>query len=362
MSARHLRPDAGFSLVELLAALTIALGAASIAADLASDLTRAASAQPAMADAQQRARVAMDALIGDLTRAGAGLDADADGGSLARVLPPILPRRIGAVLPDAPAVARGDAVSVIAVSEAAPQGTLDAPLTPGSGVLVPASSPYCANGRLVCGFVGTDRALAFDAAGAFGLFEILSVAPGVAATQRLDPSGAHTFAPGDRFARAQVAVYYHDAARRQLRRYDAHLSDTPVVDDVVSVAFSFAGDPAPPRLPRPPIGTANCLYDAAGLERGLLADLRGPGGPSTIDLPLAMFTDGPWCGVDGTAFDADLLRVRRVTATLRVQAGPDAVRGRVGHLRPGTASSPLAVAPDIVLRFDVAPPNLQVQR
>jgi hypothetical protein len=75
-----------------------------------------------------------------------------------------------------------------------------------------------------------------------------------------------------------------------------------------------------------------------------------------------MLTDGPWCP-DATApgrFDADLLRIRRVGVTLRVEAAPASLRGPVGALfaRGGSSTSALMRVPDQELRFDVTPRNM----
>ena len=64
----------------------------------------------------------------------------------------------------------------------------------------------------------------------------------------------------------------------------------------------------------------------------------------------------------GTAFDADLYRLRRIRVTLRVQANAAWARGRDPNLfqRPGTGTAPRLLVPDYVITFDVSPRNLQV--
>jgi hypothetical protein len=130
-----------------------------------------------------------------------------------------------------------------------------------------------------------------------------------------------------------------------------------VVDNVVGVRFEYFGDPNPPVLPRPAAGAANCLYDAAGAP--LPMPVLPPDGGSLAALPAAIFADGPWCGEGLNRFDADLLRVRKVRATVRVQAAHVSLRGTgPEYAVPGTATSAGRMLPDLAVTFDVAPRNL----
>jgi hypothetical protein len=132
---------------------------------------------------------------------------------------------------------------------------------------------------------------------------------------------------------------------------------------VVAVSFAYAGDPAPPSWPRPAGGVANCIYDGSGAPLPGPVDFRGPGSGSLVPLGLDLFRDGPWCGQGGLRYDVDLMRVRRVTVEVRVQAGADALRGTGADYRTtGTSSSGHRAVPDVTLRFDVSPANLQVAR
>ena len=77
-------------------------------------------------------------------------------------------------------------------------------------------------------------------------------------------------------------------------------------------------------------------------------------------------TDGPWCPTAdiGDRYDADLLRVRKVGVTLRVQVAAAALRGPAGVLFRPAARSPAASAacPDQEIRFEVTPRNLNLGR
>jgi hypothetical protein len=86
--------------------------------------------------------------------------------------------------------------------------------------------------------------------------------------------------------------------------------------------------------------------------------LSGVGGKT--ELTGDMLTDGPWCGSGDTRFDADLLRVRRVGVTLRLQAADPATRGvnPMQFRRRGSATNGAAMVADVTVAIDVAPRNL----
>jgi hypothetical protein len=172
----------------------------------------------------------------------------------------------------------------------------------------------------------------------------------------------------------------------QLMSYSGGVSlDVPVVDNVVALAFEYFGDPTPPRMVRPlsdpaggsttygpvpardPIGPfaagENCVFVPNGSD---LPDPRlsllAPAGVTLIPLDPALLVDGPWCPDDGSGdrWDADLLRIRAVGVTLRVQAAAATLRGPAGVLfaHAGTAAAGRRWAPDIEVRFQVAPRNM----
>jgi prepilin-type N-terminal cleavage/methylation domain-containing protein len=176
----------------------------------------------------------------------------------------------------------------------------------------------------------------------------------------------------------------------QLMSYAGGASaDVPVVDNVVGLAFEYFGDPEPPRMIRPlsdPTGPwttygpppargpsgpyvagENCVFAANGTD---LSDARlpalAPAGVHLVPLPAEQLTDGPWCPDDGAAerWDADLLRVRAIAVTLRVQAAAAWLRGPAGNLfaHGGTSGSARRWLPDIEVRFTVAPRTLNLGR
>ena len=66
------------------------------------------------------------------------------------------------------------------------------------------------------------------------------------------------------------------------------------------------------------------MYDAGSPPVPRLDDLGGAG---LHQLTAAQMTDGPVCGAGSDAFDGDLLRIRLVRVTLRLEAAADDVRG-----------------------------------
>jgi hypothetical protein len=93
---------------------------------------------------------------------------------------------------------------------------------------------------------------------------------------------------------------------------------------------------------------------------------RLPDGEGLFRLSSHQLTDGPWCP-DPSApnrFDADLLRVRRVVISIRIESAIDAFRGPAGPLfaRPGTSATARRYLPDQTVRFTVAPMNMGLGR
>jgi hypothetical protein len=85
-----------------------------------------------------------------------------------------------------------------------------------------------------------------------------------------------------------------------------------------------------------------------------------------VELKQADLVDGPWCpsADKPNRFDADLLRVRRVRVTLRVQAAQASMRGPAGPLftKGGTSQGASRYLPDQEVTFDVTPRNLNLGR
>jgi hypothetical protein len=350
--------DEGFSVAELLVASVLVLLVIGGMLALVAPAGQAAHAQPEAIDMQQRVRFGADALFRALHGAGAGLDAGPLVGPLAGWIPPILPRRIGALDPEPPTTARSDVISLLRVPGGPVQTTLVAPFS--TSLMVVREEPGCPPGQPACGIKEGMGLLVFDRAGHMDLFTAQFVSGPGAALRKRGPSLPHAYEDGAFIAEVEGSTYYLDAAARQLRHYDTDLTDAPVMDDVTGLGFEYFGAGAPPWTPRPPAGEASCLYGAAGdLLPGLT--VLPAGSDSLALLPLDLFTDGPWCGAGDLLFDADLLRIRRIRVTLRVQASTEGFRGTGARFSaPGSSRSVWRTLPDVMVTFDVAPRNMNL--
>jgi hypothetical protein len=281
------------------------------------------------------------------------------------------------VLPDG-----RDRLTVITVPDAAPQAAVQGAMTlsAGSDVVPLARDASCGTDAAddACGFAAGQRVLLFDATPAFDIATIAAIAPkaGNAANAanaaplalQLEPGGAskdYRAADDAHVAVVRVTTFSFDAAHRQLRRSTGEGAAMPALDEVVELSFRYFVDPYPPEGPRPPPGEANCLFETTGITRlpVLAPDATDEAG-SLTELPLAAFTDGPFCGASPNRFDADVYRIRRVHVRLRVQTASASLRGRDPLLfrMPGQATSAGMQIPDMVMEMDAAPRNLQVRR
>jgi hypothetical protein len=202
----------------------------------------------------------------------------------------------------------------------------------------------------------------FDTSGNFDTFTVTQVQDDAGHLQHRGQDMSIPYDTGANVTQIVTNTWYLDRSTNQLRQYDGLDTDVPVVDNVVDLRFDYFGDPNPPRQPKPPAGRANCLYDAVGnyLPLPVLTANEGSLAALTAD----MLTDGPWCGGGSNMFDADLLRIRKVRVTLRVQAASAALRGTDPALfmRPGSAPGGERHVPDYLTQFDVSPRNLNLAR
>jgi hypothetical protein len=230
----------------------------------------------------------------------------------------------------------------------------------GGELLELASDVRCPVGVTACGFEDGKKAIVFDRLGRFDLFTVDGAGPSQFGHLPARLATAYRLRDGPIVAEVVATTYYYDRARRQLRRSRGARTDAPIVDQVVDLAFEYYGDPNPPEWPRPPDGAGNCVFDEAGRSR--LAVLPVVDG-ALAAMPSELLTDGPFCGDGDQPFDADLYRVRRVRVTLRVQVAVEALRGRDPLLFrvPGVARTASRQVPDVVMRFDVSPRNLQLR-
>jgi prepilin-type N-terminal cleavage/methylation domain-containing protein len=276
----------GFTLVELLVATAIVLAVTAAISALMTPAQALFAAQAELPDMQQRLRVAADRLGRDLLMAGGG------------GFPPAVPYRRGLETPDPPGTFRPDCLSVLYVSASAPRAVL-AQATDGSGAITVGARSGCTAADPLCEFRAGMLAVIFDGTGAYDLFEISGVSNEPPALLHMGAPLSQAYLPGATIAPADAATYWLrddvGAGIAQLMRYDGLETDLPVADNLAGLRFEYYLD-------------------------------------SIARLDPASLTDGPWLP-DATAaqrFDADLLRVRRVRATVRVRANQTLLHAPVG--------------------------------
>ena len=389
--------DAGFSLVELLVAMGITLSILGVAFTVVSGWQLAFGAENERADQQQRLRVAVNAISRDLALAGAGAHLGNSPGPLGLFVASVFPFRQGALTPDPPGTVRADTLTVLYVPpQTAAQTTLQQPLVARSGTAFVNLDAGCPSADSTCGFAAGMDVMVYDDTGAYDTFRVASVQPGALDLQHDMPDTPQSYAAGAQIAEAVSHTYSLKTDPLtdtfQLTHYDGVSSEAAVVDHAVGLTFEYFGDPLPPILlrpvtdptgpwttygPRPPrrnvrstayAAGENCVFridPTTGLHMPRLAQL-GNGSASLVKLTEAQLNDGPWCPDETNQhrYDADLLRIRRVSVTLRIEASLTAFRGPAGILftRGGSSRSARQWVADQEIRFDISPKNLSVSR
>jgi type II secretory pathway pseudopilin PulG len=396
------RHCSGFSLIETIVAMALTLLISAIILALVDQARASFALQPDAADLQQRVRVAADALYRDTVMAGAGVSQGVNTGPLVDYFAPVLPYRHGTNRDDPPGTFKTDTVTVMYVPQTVAQTTLagagPADVTADIGV---ARGPGCPELDDVCGFRAGMTMLMHDGRGAYETFTVIGVQPSGLHIERAAGALTHTsYLPATTtLAQLTNVVYYLKtdpiAGTSQLvTREGVTGSDVPAVDHVVGLRFDYFGDPQPPVIddaspddsvgprttygPPPPglleqISTGgypageNCTFGvdpATGQQVSRLPVLDGSSTASgLVLLTQEMLTDGPWCP-DATSpnrWDADLLRIRTIGITLRIEAADAALRGPAGPLfiNGGTARRSTRWLPDQTVRFQVTPRNLR---
>jgi type II secretory pathway pseudopilin PulG len=347
----------GYVLLEMLIAAAIAGALLSVLLRFTLAVHATVAVQGDVADLQQRLRVAVESVRRDLLLAGAGPSRGAGRGPLARVLPPIVPARLGSVAADPELSFFDDRITLVYVPQTPAQTTIVAGMVDAASPLViDGNAPGCPPGR-ACEFAAGDRALVFEPGGAGSPHETFTVAAADTVGNMLTPSTplSRAYPAGSRVVAVVQRVYYFDRAGKRLMVYDGARSDVPIVDHVVDLRFSYLADPRPDAIPPPAIGAVSCVY-AGSPPVALLTNL---GGLAPKRLTDAQLTDGPVCGAVWNRFDADLLRIRRVVFTIRLEAESAEFRGTgSGFSTPGFSRSGTRYVPDVQATIDVAPRNM----
>jgi type II secretory pathway pseudopilin PulG len=410
------RSEAGFTLIEALVATTIMVVVTAGVFSVLNPSTGAFQRQPEMSDIQQRLRVGMDTLKHDLVNAGAGSYSGMNGGaftgqnvgSLVNYFAPIQPFKQGwdPTLDDGVGQFFNDRITIIYVPSTAAQTTVNADMANASSRIVVNAETGCpqngAGADPLCGFKASQtKAVIYDGTGAFDTFAVTAVdettstldlqhtQQGTLSKAYLGSASAHS----TRIAEISYHVYFLDPVKKQLMHYDGLTTATPVLDNVVGLNFEYYGDPQPPAFkrlgtdqsvtygPMPPALAStqapfavgeNCIWQMSGgvqVLRPPMASLGNANG-GLVPLTAAQLTDGPWCPDANNAnkYDADLLRIRKIRVTLRLQSGNAALRGSLTtgqnalFTNAGTAKTAAQSVPDQSIRFDVSPRNMNLGR
>jgi hypothetical protein len=395
----RLNGEGGFTIIELLMSSLIMLVVTGAIFTLMNPAQGTFQKEPEVSDLQQRLRVGVDTLQKDIMMAGAGTYSGPLVGALSFFMAPVMPYNafMSPTDPSQQIYYREDAISMLYVPPTPSQTTITADMPQPSSELKVAPQPGCPQGQQydLCGFSEGDRLIIFDADGNWDVFTVTNVQDAAAHLQHNMDDLSTSYAAGSHVTEATAAMYHHyvDEASKtyQMRYFDGYLSDVPVVDNVVKMTFKYFGEPQPPLLtgkplsvnpgpwttygPVPPaLGTQkngwpdgeNCTFMVQGGTQVPRLPVLGDGGLGQVELTQAMLTDGPWCpkANQNQRFDADLLRVRRVQVTLRMQAALSTMRGPAGplFLKGGTATSGTHILPDQEVSFDITPRNMNLGR
>jgi hypothetical protein len=405
------RAEAGFSIVEMLIATVIMMAVTGATFQLMNPAHGMFAAQPEVSDMQQRLRIAVETLQKDLLMAGGGTYSGNNKlGSLGNYVATILPDREGNIAADPPgtfkctttycsSLAASDTITIMYVPPTSAQTTIRDAMPSQSAEIKVSAQAGCPTGDNLCGFKEGMQAMIFDDTGTSDIFSITKVQDEALHLQHRGQDLSKAYAQNTYITQIAAATYWLKtdtvAETYQLMRYDGYQTDAPIAENIVGLAFEYFADPSPPILlktvtdpigpwtnygPKPPaVGVnvasdtwgagENCLFMISGGQQVVRTEMATPLGPVNgplVKLSSARLTDGPWCpdGSIPNRFDADLLRIRKVRVTIRVQIGPKSMRGPVGEffLRGGTASGGERYIPDQEISFEVTPRNLNFGR
>jgi hypothetical protein len=407
MTSRHASPsrsaESGYSLLEMLIATGILVIVTGSIFGLLNPSQGTYRAQPEVSDMQQRLRVGVESIQRDLFMAGGGTYQGAINGALINYFAPVLPHSVGTLAPGSPDKPDPKAITIMYVPPTNSQTTIRTDMPNESAELKVNEQAGCPTGDLLCGFEIGMRALIFDPSGAYDIFTVTQVQDDALHLQHRDDKFTTAYNTGAWITEIASHTYYLNEQEHRLYHYDGYQSNLPLVDNVVDLRFEYFGDPLPAQLrkpvsdpvgpwttygPKPPtLGTnyssddwgagENCLFQVVnGQQVPRLPDLSGgePAG-ALVEIPYSQLNDGPWCpghtndkGADlPNRYDADMLRVRKIRVTLRVQVGPESLRGsnpngKTLFTNPGSAKTGNAYVPDQEIRFEVTPRNMNIGR
>jgi len=364
------RRERGATLVELLVSVALLGLAMGVVAALTIPVLASFEAEPAAADAQQRARSAIHAILDDVQRAGSGFllaTEDAPGLALPAVLPDAVSTGAWTVQP------RAGVLSAWHAPRGAAHGVVRQPILPGDVVVPLVRPPLCSAVIPTCGFAPGDEIVIYLPHGRLTVATVQQVVAPLdlvltAPLLEAWPAGAvvsaiasHTYE-----LRADPLTGLSQIVRRLgsgpatpvvdfVRRFDVEWvvgDGAPYVhlapDGSEEHATAAPGPPPSGVMAHPawPAGE-NCAFFR---DTGGAAHWRGAaGGVAPAPAPPAMFADGPWCPSPDALlrWDADLARVAEVRVVVAVAVAAAALRPPVGL---GLARRPGArLVPDLVV-------------
>jgi type II secretory pathway pseudopilin PulG len=354
---RERSKECGYALIEMLIAAAISGALLGVLFHFAVSVQTAVAVQGNVAGVQQRLRVAVEGVRKDLLRAGAGPVRGFANGPLVRIFPPIVPARRGLVGADPELSFYDDRITLLYVPDTRAQTVLVTSMVDAAApISIDGSAPGCPPGR-ACDFSVGDHAVVFEPAGPGSAHETFSIAAVDTAWSTVTPAAplSRPYPAGSRLALIEQRTYHFDRTGKRLMVYDGIRSDVPLVDHVVDVRFQYFGDPRPEAVPPPAAGTSNCAY-AGSPPVALLTHL---GGITPKLLRDSQLTDGPVCGAAPNQFDADLLRIRRVVLTVRLETESAEFRGSGSAFSsPGFSRGGAKYVPDLQTTIAVTPRNM----
>jgi type II secretory pathway pseudopilin PulG len=358
MASRERSPDQrGYVLIEMLIAAAIGCALLGVLLRFAVSAQTSVAVQGDVVDQQQRLRVAVESMRHDLLLAGAGPSRGVARGPLVNVFPPIIPARLGLIDADAELSFHNDRLSIMYVPDTRAQTVLVAAMAgPASPLAIDGNAPGCPAAS-ACDLAPGDNVVIFEPDGAGGAHETFTVSAIDTAWNTLTPTVplSRAYARGSRVALIVQRIYHFDRSGKRLMVYDGVRSDVPLVDHVVDLRFAYYGDPRPEAVKPPAPGEFSCAY-AGSPPVALLANL---GGTAPKPLRDSQLTDGPVCGLAPNRFDADLLRIRRVVLTIRLEAESAEFRGTgAAFSSPGFSRAATKYVPDLQTTIEVAPRNM----
>ena len=225
----------GFSVIELLVALTMTLVIAGALASVVPPARAAFDRVPGELDLQQRGRTAIDVLSRALRSAGHGVAATEALGPLPDLLPTV-------VLSEPDATGAFTALKVMAPLTDPAQGVLATAQT-GPGAAMTLEAELCPNVGDVCGFVPGSRAVIVDGLGNYDVFQVSAT---ITAARILVPSRAFSRSYPAASAVVEVDEFTFRLAPQPddsytLVRETAAGAIQPVVDFLTGLAFRGVG-------------------------------------------------------------------------------------------------------------------------